>query len=90
MLAAPASAVQKKGAACDTNPLIGAGCRAGEILPEPNRAMLRPSAGWHLHPVPTQCIAFSQPVCGCDGRTYRNNCLRQQAKVSLARTGPCL
>ena len=90
MLAAPASAVQKKGNACDTNPLIGAGCRAGEFCQNPTGQCFAPPVGGTCTRVPTQCIALSQPVCGCDGRTYRNNCLRQQAKVSLARIGPCL
>jgi hypothetical protein len=31
----------------------------------------------------------SEPECGCDGTTYFNQCLRQQAQVSLAAQGAC-
>jgi hypothetical protein len=39
--------------------------------------------------VPGSCIQIYKPVCGCDGKTYANNCTRQQHKVAKAYDGAC-
>lgn len=38
---------------------------------------------------PEGCIQVYDPVCGCDNKTYGNDCTRQQAGVSLKSTGAC-
>jgi hypothetical protein len=35
------------------------------------------------------CAPIFQAVCGCDGKTYGNDCERQRATVSKQQDGPC-
>jgi hypothetical protein len=39
--------------------------------------------------VPTVCTKIFRPVCGCDKKTYGNNCDRQVAKAQLDHIGKC-
>jgi hypothetical protein len=40
-------------------------------------------------PRPAICRPEPDPVCGCDGVTYWNDCIRQKAKVQRASWGQC-
>jgi hypothetical protein len=40
-------------------------------------------------PFPPECPNTEMPVCGCDGTTYFNHCLRQQSGVEAETSGPC-
>jgi len=38
---------------------------------------------------PEGCTQQYDPVCGCDNKTYSNDCVRRMAGVSLKSTGAC-
>jgi hypothetical protein len=52
--------------------------KAGACKP-PGKCMVRPEV----------CTDIFKPVCGCDNKTYSNDCRRQSAGVSLKSQGEC-
>jgi hypothetical protein len=43
----------------------------------------------YCEPRPQFCLEIYSPVCGCDGKTYGNDCERKGAGVPLDHTGVC-
>jgi Kazal-type serine protease inhibitor-like protein len=39
--------------------------------------------------IPELCPTVYQPVCGCNNKTYGNDCERRRAKVAKNHDGPC-
>ena len=39
--------------------------------------------------IPDFCAQVYEPVCGCDGKTYGNDCMRQAAAVQKDHDGEC-
>jgi hypothetical protein len=46
--------------------------------------------GCVVRPSSTNCAGVSEPVCGCDRRTYVNACLANAAGVAVAAAGMCM
>lgn len=66
----------------------GPACAAGNLCKRPN-GVCGDVAGT-CTPIPTNCPAIVEPVCGCNGTTYSNACVAETAGVTVANDGPCV
>ena len=80
-------AAAKVGAKCGG--FAGQTCSAHEFCDKPTGACFFPDAEGTCVHVPQLCPMVVLPVCGCNGKTYSNDCVRQRAKVSKAHDGKC-
>jgi hypothetical protein len=70
--------------------IAGIPCPEGQFCEfRPGTCEAADQAGMCLD-IPDACSRIFDPVCGCDGNTYPNDCERQRAQVGLDHKGPCV
>jgi len=93
------AAVKREGACESSGCTSDADCAAGELCETPSGvcptattpegAAVPVSARGECQALPTACVGSDSPVCGCDGKTYENDCERRKAGVARAQDGVC-
>lgn len=88
LLLAPAGASAKVGDSCGG--FIGnVLCGKAEFCQHPVGHCITPLPG-ACAAKPRACPHIYRPVCGCDGKTYSNDCVRLRAGVSKLHDGKCV
>jgi hypothetical protein len=79
-----------EGSACGVFPGKGTlSCGPGLFCEQDTKVCSMNGSTGVCHAVPQQCLSINSPVCGCDNKTYQNDCIRRQSGQSLAHTGAC-
>lgn len=75
------------GTRCGT--IAGLTCAAGQFCDLASNCDTIADAGGVCVATGGGCLTVEQPVCGCDGRTYSNDCVRIEAGKLKAHDGAC-
>jgi hypothetical protein len=70
--------------------IAGIQCNPGLFCDPPTGACMTPDAGGTCQITTLLCSKNFNPVCGCDGRTYANDCLRLTSRVGKQADGACM
>jgi hypothetical protein len=69
--------------------ITGIACLDGQVCDLPAGECHTADLQGRCVPKPEACPEIYQPVCGCDGRTYGNDCERLAAGAQKAHDGAC-
>jgi hypothetical protein len=69
--------------------IIGIQCDKGLWCdPAPGQCFVADGAGTCIK-VPRRCPKLFAPVCGCNGKTFANDCYREQRRIGKKSDGRC-
>lgn len=86
---APSADAGKEGDECSGFGLAPCGDGLACMFTEEAQCGLADAPGKCLKTGPFVCPEVILPICGCDGNTYKNECVAAEKGVSVAAQGKC-